>query len=54
VVLGREVVDITRWVTAFRAHRKRWFIDVTGRTEYRDDIEGIRGQFLAHLKVLPR
>jgi hypothetical protein len=54
VVLGREVVEITRWVTAFRAHGKRWFIDVTGRTEYRDDIEGIRGQFLAHLKVLPR
>ncbi len=53
VVMGREVVDITRWVTAFRAHDKRWFIDVTGRTEYRDEVERIRGQFLAHLLIVP-
>lgn len=54
VVLGREVVEITRWVTAFRAHGRRWFIDVAGRTEYRDEVERIRGQFLAHLLIVPR
>jgi hypothetical protein len=53
VVLGRQVADITRWVTAFRAHDQRWFIDVAGRSESRDELERIRAQFLAHFRVLP-
>jgi hypothetical protein len=53
VVLGREVVDVTRWVTALRAHGRRWFIDVAGRTQYREEIEGIRAQFLTHFRVVP-
>jgi hypothetical protein len=53
VVLGREVVDVTRWVTALRAHGQRWFIDVAGRTQYRGELERIRAQFLAHFRVVP-
>ncbi|UCC75533.1 MAG: hypothetical protein JSW37_08380 [Anaerolineales bacterium] len=52
VVLGREVVDVTRWVTALRAHDQRWFIDFVGRSQYRDELETIRGQFLSSLRIL--
>ena len=53
VVLGREVARVTRWVTALRAHDRRWFIDVAGRTQYRDELERLRAQFLAHFHVAP-
>jgi hypothetical protein len=53
VVLGRQVVDLTRWVTAFRANDRRWFIDFAGRTESRGELERIRAQFLVHFRVLP-
>jgi hypothetical protein len=53
VVLGREVVDMTRWVTALRAHDQRWFIDVAGRTQYREELERIRAQFLAYFLISP-
>jgi hypothetical protein len=53
VVLGREVVDMTRWVTALRAHDRRWFVDVAGRTQYRDELEHIRAQFLAYFRISP-
>ncbi len=52
VVLGREVVEVIRWVTALRAHDQRWFIDFVGRSQYRDDLETIRGQFLSSLRIL--
>jgi hypothetical protein len=53
VILGRQVVDVTRWVTVFRAHDQRWFLDFAGRTEFRDELERIRAQFLVHFRVLP-
>jgi hypothetical protein len=53
VVLGREVVDVTRWVTALRAHDRRWFIEVAGRTQYREELERIRAQFLAYFRIVP-
>jgi len=52
VVLGREVVEVTRWVTALRAHDQRWFIDFVGRSQYRDQLEVIRAQFLSSLRIL--
>jgi len=52
VTLGREVVDVTRWVTVLTVGQRRWFVDLVGRTEYRAELEHIRGQFLAHLHIL--
>jgi hypothetical protein len=52
VVLGREVVEVTRWVTALRAHDQRWFIDSVGRSQHRDELETIRAQFLSSLHIL--
>lgn len=51
LVLQRRVVDLTRWITALRANDLHWFIEVAGRTENRDELERLRGQFLASLHV---
>nr|MBC7245197.1 hypothetical protein [Chloroflexota bacterium] len=53
VVLGREVVEVTRWISAFQSYGQRWFIEVAGRAEYRNELEQIHAQFLAHLRVFP-
>ena len=51
VVLQRGVVDLTRWITALRANDLRWFIEVAGRTENRDELERMRAHFLASFLV---
>jgi len=52
VPLGREIVDVIRWVTVLSVGERQWFIDVAGLAEDRAELEYIRGQFLAHLHIL--
>ena len=52
VVLGREVVEVTRWVTVFRVEDRQWFIEVAGRSQYRDELEEIRNQVLSGFHLL--
>jgi hypothetical protein len=51
IVLQRRVVDLTRWITALRANDLRWFIEVAGRTENRDELERMRAHFLASFHI---
>jgi hypothetical protein len=51
IVLQRRVVDLTRWITALRANGQSWFIEVAGRTEYRDELERMRAHFLTSFHV---
>ncbi len=53
VVLGREAVKVTRWVTILLAEDQQWFVDVAGRSEYRDELEQLRSQFLSSFHLLP-
>ena len=53
VVFGREVVGVTRWVTAFWANDKQWIIEVVGRSDYRQELEEIHNQFLPYFHLLP-
>ncbi len=52
VVLGREVVEVTRWLTVFQVEDQQWTIQVTGRSQYRDELDEIRGHVLAHFHLL--
>jgi hypothetical protein len=52
VPLGKEVVDVIRWVTVLSVGERQWFIDVAGLAEDRVELDHIRGQFLAHLHIL--
>jgi hypothetical protein len=52
VPLGKEVVDVIRWVTVLSVGERQWFIDVAGLAENRAELEQIRGQFLAQLHIL--
>jgi len=51
IVLQRLAVDLTRWITALRANDQSWFIEVAGRTEYRDELERMRAHFLTSFHV---
>ena len=53
VVFGREVVEVTRWVTAFLVEDQQWFIEVAGRSQYREELEEIHSKFLSHFLLLP-
>jgi hypothetical protein len=52
VVLGREVVEVTRWVTAFWVEDRQWFIEVAGRSQYREELEEIHSKLLSHFHLL--
>jgi len=51
IALQRRVLDLTRWVTALRANDQRWFIEVAGQTQNRDELERMRARFLTSFHV---
>lgn len=52
VVFGREVVEVTRWVTVLRVEDQQWFIEVAGRSQYREELDRIRSQLLSRFHLL--
>jgi hypothetical protein len=51
VVLGRQAVPITRWITVLRSDSEQWFIEVAGRSEFRQELESIRAAFLQSFRL---
>lgn len=54
LILGREVLEVTRWMTVFVADDQEWEIEVAGRSDYRQELEQVHDQFLARFHILPR
>jgi len=45
-------VQFTGWTTMFQAEDREWLIEVAGRSEHRQEMEGIHGQFVSLFHVV--
>jgi hypothetical protein len=46
-------VDMVGWDVSFISGAKEWAITITGRSEFRQELEGIHNQFLSAFHLLP-
>ena len=46
-------VEVVGWETVLLADEQQWTIEVAGRREYREELEGIHNEFLSHLDIAP-
>ena len=53
-LFAEGVAKLTGWTVVFLANGKQWVIEVTGRSGYRLELEGVHQQVLKEFHILPR
>jgi len=53
VHFGTQAVTVTGWEAVLLVENRQWTIEVVGRSEYGDELQGIHSEFLSNLQFLP-